>query len=349
MGVLVFLLAIIPGSEGHSGFTLHLLRAESPGPSVGKLVPQMRKTARILYLIYIAITALDILFLLFGGMPVFDAFCIAFGTAGTGGFAVTNAGLGGYSPYIQVVTTVFMLLFGVNFSLYYLLLRKDFKSVRKDEELRFYLLTVLGAAVIFIISIFPMYREAGKTAGDVVRDSFFQVGAIITTTGFATADFNLWPTIAKAVIIFLTIIGASAGSTGGGMKCARALLTGKTLSRNVRCMMKPNRVIPVRMNGRVVSEDVLRNLHTYLIAYALIHIVSFFIVCLDGFDLTTSFTAVLTCSNNVGPGLGMVGPTGNFSQFSILSKLVLIFDMLAGRLEIFPMLVLLSPDTWSRK
>ncbi len=341
MGVLVFLLALVPQGNRGAGFTMHLLRAESPGPSVGKLVPQIRRTARILYLIYISLTVVDIILLALD-MPLFDAVCIGFGTAGTGGFAVTNSGLGGYSPYIQWVTTLFMFLFGVNFSCYYLLLRRQPRNVVRDSELRFYFLTFLACGLVIAVSVRSRFSGWEET----LRASFFQASSIMSTTGFATADFNLWPTVAKGVLVFLTILGASAGSTGGGLKCIRLQLILKNLSRNLRKLIRPGRVIPVRSNGQPVSESVLDNLGTYLAAYVVIILTSFLLLTLDGKDLTTSITAVLACFNNVGPGLGEVGPMGNFGSFSIFSKLVLIFDMLAGRLEIFPIIALLSRTTW---
>ena len=341
MGVLVFLLALVPRSSRGSGFTVHILRAESPGPDVGKLVPQMRKTAQLLYIIYIGLTVLDIIFLAFD-MPLFDAFCIAFGTAGTGGFAVTGAGLGGYSPYIQWVTTVFMFLFGINFSCYWLLLQKRPGSVFRDEELRGYVSIFLIAGLTVGFAVRPSYGSWGET----LRHSFFQVSSLMTTTGFATADFNLWPTVAHGILIFLMIIGASAGSTGGGLKVIRLELILKDLRNSLREMIRPGRIYPVRSNGRPVTDSVLRGLRTYLAAYVTIVLASFLLLTLDGKDLTTSITAVLACFNNIGPGLSEVGPMGNYGSLSVLSKLVLIFDMLAGRLEIFPMIALLSKTTW---
>ena len=352
MGVLVFLLALAPRDNRGSGFTLHLLRAESPGPSVGKLVPQIRKTAQILYMIYIGLTLLDFGLLALGGLffhdgahptGVFDAFCIAVGTAGTGGFAVINAGLGGYSVYTQIVTTVFMFLFGINFSCYFLILRGDVKSVLKDEELRTFLGISLAAVIAITICIVPQYRSTGSA----IKDAAFTVGSLASTTGYATTDFDLWPNFTRAIVVFLTIMGACAGSTCGGAKVVRLILIVKNLFRNMRQMIRPGRIVNVRMNGRVVSESVLHNLNTYVAAYAVLLFVSYFLVAFDGQDGTTSFTAVLTCFNNVGPGLGrIVGPTGNFHGFSIGAKIVLILDMLIGRLEIFPILALLSRATW---
>lgn len=343
MGVLVFLLAFT-GGKGQ-GYTMHLLRAESPGPNVGKLVPKMRQTAIILYLLYIALTVLDIIFLLIGKMPLFDAVCTAFGTAGTGGFGIKNDSIAGYSPYLQNVTTVFMLLFGVNFSCYYLLLLRQWRSVFKDEELRTYVGIVLTCIVMIALNVRHLY----PTVEETLRYSSFTVATIITTTGFATTDFDLWPTFSKAIIMVLMLIGACAGSTGGGFKVGRLMLVMKSLRRNIRKILYPRKVEVVRNNGERVDESVLTNANAYLAAYVIIIFVSFLVVSLDNFSVTTNFTAVLACFNNIGPGLEAVGPTCNFSAYSDLSKLVLSFDMLAGRLEIFPILVLFSGSTWRRK
>ena len=345
MGVLVFLLALVPMVGKNTGFTMHLLRAESPGPNVGKLVPKMKQTALILYCIYILLTVVDIIFLLIGRMPVFDAICTAFGTAGTGGFGIKNDSITGYSPYIQNVCTVFMLLFGVNFSCYYLLLIKQVKAVLKDEELHVYLGIVFASIVMLTLNVRGMY----DTLGETIRHAAFQVASIVTTTGFATTDFDLWPAFSKAIILFLMTIGACAGSTGGGFKCGRALLVFKSLRRNIRKVLNPQKIQVVRNNNAMVSEKVLDTTNAYLAAYAVITILSFIIVSLDGFSVTTNFSAVLSCFNNIGPGLEVVGPTCNYSDYSILSKLVLIVDMLAGRLEIFPMLILLSRSTWHHR
>jgi len=343
MGVLVFLLAFT-GEKG-KGFTMHLLRAESPGPDVGKLVPKMRTTASILYILYIVLTVLNVVFLLLGDMPLFDAVCTAFGTAGTGGFGIKNDSIASYSPYIQNVTTVFMLLFGVNFSCYYLLLLGNFRSIFKDEELRLYVGIVLGAIALIVLNLRGFY----STLEETVRHAAFQVATIITTTGFATTDFDLWPAFSKSIIMCLMVVGACAGSTGGGLKVARLLLLMKNLGRNIRQTLSPRKVLVVRNNGRVVDEKILANTNAYLAAYVVIIFVSFMVISLDDFSVGTNFTAVLACFNNIGPGLEAVGPTCNFSAYSTLSKLVLCFDMLAGRLEIFPMLVLLSRGTWRRK
>ena len=345
MGVLVFLLALVPTVGKNTGFTMHLLRAESPGPNVGKLVPKMKQTALILYCIYILLTVVNFIFLIAGGMPVFDAVCTAFGTAGIGGFGIKNDSMASYSPYIQNVCTVFMLLFGVNFSCYYLLLIKQVKAVLKDEELHVYLGIVFASIVMITLNVRGMY----DTLGETIRHASFQVASIVTTTGFATTDFDLWPAFSKAIILFLMMIGACAGSTGGGFKCGRALLVFKSLHRNIRKVLNPQKIQVVRNNNAMVSEKVLDTTNAYLAAYVVIIILSFIIVSLDGFSVTTNFSAVLSCFNNIGPGLEVVGPTCNYGDYSILSKLVLIVDMLAGRLEIFPMLILLSRSTWHHR
>ncbi len=345
MGVLVFLLAFSPGNGQSSGFTMHLLRAESPGPNVGKLVPRMRKTARILYLIYIAMTVLDMAFLLAGGMPLFDAVCTAFGTAGTGGFGIKNDSMAGYSPYLQNVTAIFMFLFGVNFSCFYLILLGQFKSVWKDEELRLYVGIAVASVILIVINVRGYY----DTLGETVRHAAFQVSSIMTTTGYGTTDFDLWPAFSKGIIIMLMVIGACAGSTGGGLKCARLLLLFKSLRRNIRQVIRPQRVQSVRNSGQVVPEKVLDNANAYLAAYVVIIVLSFMVISLDNFSIGTNITAVLACFNNIGPGLEAVGPTCNYSAYSTLSKLVLCFDMLAGRLEIFPILVLFSRNTWRNR
>ena len=342
MGVLVFLLAFT-GGKGQ-GFTMHLLRAESPGPDVGKLVPKMRSTAVILYVLYIALTILDVVFLLLGGMNLFEAVCHAFGTAGTGGFGIKADSFTSYSPYLQNVTTIFMILFGINFSCYYLLLLRQFKSVFGDEELRTYIGIILGSIVLITLNLF--FCGYYPTLEETIRHAAFQVGSIITTTGYATTDFDLWPSFSKTLLLCLMVVGASAGSTGGGLKVARLLLLLKGLRRNIRRMLNPRKVEVVRNNGNVVSEQILDNTNAYLAAYVLILFIVFALISLDGFSVGTNFSAVLCTFNNIGPGLEAVGPTCNFSAFSSFSKLVLSWAMLAGRLEIFPILVLFSKGTW---
>jgi trk system potassium uptake protein TrkH len=342
MGVLVFLLAFTGGNG--QGFTMHLLRAESPGPNVGKLVPKMRTTASILYLLYIGMTVINVIFLLLGDMPLFEAVCTAFGTAGTGGFGIKNDSLASFSPYIQNVTTVFMILFGINFSCYYLLLLRQFGSVFKDEELRVYVCVILVSIVLIVLNVRGMY----PTLEETVRHSAFQVGSIITTTGYSTVDFDQWPSFSKTILLLLMVSGACAGSTGGGMKVARILLLFKGLRRNIRQMLNPRKVEVVRNNGAAVDEKILANTNAYLAAYVIIIFAVFLIISLDGYSAGTNFSAVLCTFNNIGPGLEAVGPMCNFAGYSDLSKLVLTWAMLAGRLEIFPILVLFSKNTWKR-
>lgn len=345
MGVLVFLLAVVPGARKNGGTGIYLMRAESPGPSVDKLTPHLRQTAMILYGIYILLTALCIVCLLLGGMPVFDSFCIAFGTAGTGGFAIKNSSMGGYSYFLQTVVTVFMFLFGVNFSLYYMLLLRKFKAVFKNEELRLYFGIAAGSIVLIAINISRMYN----TVYESVHHAAFQVVSIMTTTGYGTVDFEQWPAFSKAILLSLMFIGASAGSTGGGLKVSRVLLLMKSIRRTIRKALHPRRVQPVYMDGRAVSEEVCDNVNAYLAIYCVILVLSFAIISVDGFSIGTNFSAVASCFNNIGPGFELVGATQNFSIYSDLSKIILSLDMLLGRLEIFPLLLLLSPDTWSRR
>ena len=347
MGVLVFLLAVVPGGN-QGGFTMHLLRAESPGPDVGKLVPRMKKTAAILYLIYIVMTVLNVAFLLFGGeMNALEAVCTAFGTAGTGGFGIRGSSMAEYGAYTQNVTTIFMFLFGVNFSCYYLLLLGSVRSVVKDEELRTYVLLAAGCVVMIALNIRSLYGTWEET----IRHSAFQVSSIMTTTGFATTDFDLWPMFSKGILLLLMVVGACAGSTGGGFKVARLLLVFKSLRRNIRRVIDPKKVEVVRMGGRTVSETVLDNTNAYTAAYVVSIVVSFLLICLDPMvtGMDTGLSAVLACFNNIGPGLAAVGPTCNFAGLTVFCKIILSLDMLAGRLEIFPMLILLSRSTWRRK
>ena len=341
MGVLVFLLAVSPSGQS-GGFTLHLLRAESPGPNVGKLVPRMRQTAEILYMIYILLTILNVAFLLFGGMPVFDAICTAFGTAGTGGFGIKKDSIAGYSPYLQNVCTVFMLLFGINFNCYYLLLMRQYKSMLKNEELRLYLGIAVGSTLLIVWNLRGFY----PTLRETFRHAAFQVSSIMTTPGFATTDFDRWPSFCKAILLSLMVIGACAGSTGGGIKCARVLLFFKELQRNVRQLLHPQKIQAIRCDGQIMDEKILNRTNIYLSAYTIIIVISFLLVSIDGLSPISNFSAVLACFNNIGPGMEAVGPTANFGGFSVLSKIVLILDMLAGRLEIFPILVLFSGRTW---
>lgn len=345
MGVLVFLLAVTPANGRSNRFTLHLLRAESPGPNVEKLAPRMRDTAMILYMLYMALTVMNVIFLLLGGMPLFDSVCTAFGTAGTGGFGIKNDSMAGYSPYTQNVCTIFMLLFGVNFSCYYLLLLRRFKTVLKDGELRLYLGLVVASITAITINIYHMFGSIGEA----LHHAAFTVASIITTTGFATVDFDKWPEFSKSIIVVLMMIGACAGSTGGGFKCGRLLLLLKSIRRGIRKTLNPNKVEVIRNNGNAVNEKVISGINIYVATYFIIIFGSFLLIAVDGFSIITNFTAVLSCFNNIGPGLDQVGPTCNFGLFSDFSKIILIIDMLAGRLEIYPILILFSRDVWSFK
>ena len=343
MGMLVFLLAVVPTGKG-AGYGIHLLRAESPGPSVGKIVPRMRQTASLLYKIYIVLTVACIGFLLAGGMPLFDSLCTAFGTAGTGGFGVRNDSMAGYSPYLQNVCTVFMALFGVNFSIYFLLLLREWRAALFDEELLLYLGVMLGAMFLIAVDVRPLFSGFGEA----FHHASFTVSSIMTTTGFATEDFNLWPQLSRSILCILMVIGASAGSTGGGVKVARVLLLGKSLAAEVRRMLRPRSVNVVRVNQRVVKDDVLHGVNVYMSAYCALAVVSFLLISVDDYSMETNLTAVMACLNNIGPGLDLVGPTGNYALFSPFSKIILSLDMLLGRLEIFPILVLFSRHTWNR-
>ncbi len=340
MGVLVFLLAVVSLTGGNS---MHLLRAESPGPDTGKLVPRMKKGAMILYLIYFALTLIEIILLCAGGMPLFDSICHSFGTAGTGGFSIKNASIAAYeSPYLQWVITIFMILFGVNFNLYYLLLMRNFKNVFKNEELRVYIGIIIASIVIITINIFSMYQSFEEA----LRYSAFQVGSIITTTGYATTDFNLWPQLSRVLLVCLMVLGASAGSTGGGIKTSRAIILFKSAKREMNRMLHPRRVEVIYLNDRPLPEAIVKNTNIFFGLYAMIIMACTLIVSLDAFDFETTFTSVIACLNNIGPGLNMVGATGNYSAFSNLSKGVLSLSMLIGRLEIFPMLALFMPSVW---
>lgn len=339
MGVLVFVMAILPTTDGHE---MHLLRAEVPGPVVGKLVSRLGDTAKILYGIYLLMTVVEIILLLLGGMPAFDACLNTFGTAGTGGFGIRNLSIGAYdNAYFDIVIGIFMLLFGVNFNLYYFIIMGKAREALRSEELRTYLIIVAAASLTIAWNISHLFSSFPSA----LRHAFFQVSSVITTTGYSTADFNLWPTYSKVVLVLLMFAGACAGSTGGGIKIARLVLLTKTVFSDMRQMLHPSAVATVRMEGRPVSGKVLRGTHVFLAAYLLVMGASTLLISLDGFDLVTTFTAVVSCVNNIGPGLGDVGPMGNFSEFSPAAKLLLSFDMLAGRLELFPML-LLVPSLW---
>ena len=343
MGVLVFVMAILPMSDGHG---MHLLRAEVPGPTVGKLVSRMSDSAKILYGIYLVMTIIEIVLLLAGGMPLFDACVHSFGTAGTGGFSCRNLSVGAYdNAYFDVVIGIFMLLFGVNFNLYYFLLVRRFREVFHSEELRAYVLIVAAAVAAITINILHLYDSVWQS----LRHAFFQVSSIITTTGYATTDFNNWPTFSKAILVTLMFVGACAGSTGGGIKVARLVILSKTSLCDMRRMLHPNAVATVRFEGKPMGDKQIRSVHLFLTVYLLVFCISCLLISLEHMDLITTFTAVASCMNNIGPGLEIVGPMGNFSSFSYPSKLLLSFDMLAGRLELFPMLLLFSPSIWKRR
>ena len=342
MGVLVFLLCLLPMSGG--GYSMNLMKAESPGPSVSKLVPKVRSTAKLLYGLYVALSLLELALLLLGSMPLFDALCTTFGTAGTGGFGIKNSSIGEYSAYIQSIVTIFMILFGINFNVYFLLYMRRPKEAFRCEEAGWYLAIIAVSTLIITVFI----RNSFPDLVTAFRHAAFQVGSIITTTGFSTVDFNVWPAVPKAILVLLMFIGACAGSTGGGIKVSRIVLLFRTMTREIGQIIHPHMVKKLKFEGRVVGQEVLRSVNAFMVAYVLIFAVSTLFVCLDGFDLVTSFTAVAATLNNIGPGLEMVGPIGNFSCFSDLSKIVLIFDMLAGRLEIFPLLVLFFRDTWKK-
>lgn len=339
MGVFVFVLAVMPLTGGQN---IHLMRAESPGPSVGKLVPKLRTTSMILYKIYFVMTVIMVLLLLAGRMPLFESLLLSFGAAGTGGFGILNTGCATYTPYVQYVIAVFMILFGVNFNVYYFLLIRRFKEAIKYEELKYYLLFIGASVTLITVNIcrtFPTLEEA-------FRHAFFQVSSIITTTGYSSFDFNGWPEFSKVILILLMFSGACAGSTGGGIKVSRLVMMLKTVKKELLFYAHPRNVRKVKFNGRVVEHEVIRGMNVYFVAYGFIMMFSVLILALDNFDFTTNFTAVVATLNNIGPGLSAVGPASNFGAYSDLSKIVMIFDMLAGRLEIFPMLVLLSPYTW---
>ena len=343
MGVLVFVMAILPMNDGHG---MHLMRAEVPGPTVGKLVSRMSDTAKILYSIYLVMTVVEIVLLLAGGMPLYDEAIHAFGTAGTGGFSCRNLSVGAYdSVYFDVVIGVFMLLFGVNFNLYYFLLIRRFRDVLHSEELRAYLLIVAASVLAIAVNISHLYQSFAAS----LRYAFFQVSSIITTTGYATADFNAWPAFSKAILVILMFVGACAGSTGGGMKVARIVILAKTSVCDMRKMLHPNAVATVRFEGKPIGEKNIRSVHLFLTVYLIVFTISCLLLSLEEMDLVTTFTAVAACMNNIGPGLEVVGPMGNFAAFSPWAKVLLSFDMLVGRLEIFPMLLLFAPSIWKRK
>ncbi len=342
MGVLVLLMAIFPTDTGRS---MHIMRAEMPGPIIGKLVPKIKTTARVLYLIYIALTLTQIVLLLFGGMPLYESIVYSMGTAGTGGFGVDADSITGYSPYLQWVITVFMILFGVNFNLYYLALTRKFRSALKSEELWTYIgIVILSTAII----AFDIYSVYGNNA-DSVRHSAFQVASIISTTGYATADFNTWSALSKGVLLLLMFTGACAGSTGGGLKISRVVLLFKSVRANLKQMLHPRSIAAVHFEGKKQENSTILNVFSYFALYIMCFAVLFLIISFEPFDIETNFSAVASCFNNVGPGFAAVGPVSNYSQYSDFAKIVLSYAMLLGRLELFPMLLLFSPSVWIKK
>jgi len=342
MGVLVFLLCLLPMTG--SGYHMNLMKAESPGPSVGKLVPKVQSTAKLLYGLYFALSLMQLILLLLGGMPLFDSFCTVFGTAGTGGFGIKNDSFTSYSTYLQGVVTVFMILFGINFNVYFLFYMKKPKDAFKCEEARWYLGIIAASTLIITFFIRDYYPNIFQS----FHHAAFQVGSIITTTGFATADFNLWPTVPKTLLVALMFCGACAGSTGGGMKVSRIILLFRTMVNEIQANLRPNSVKRIYFESKPVDKEIIRSVSVFLATYFFIFSISLLLIGFDNFDLTTNFTAVAATMNNIGPGLELVGPTQNFSIYSNFSKIVLIFDMLAGRLELYPMLILFSRNTWRK-
>lgn len=341
MGVFVFVMAILPMMGGS---TMNLMKAESPGPSVGKLVPKVKDTAKILYLIYIFITIFQIIILLLCRLPLFDSLTLTFGSVGTGGFGIKNDSIAGYSTAVQNVITVFMILSGINYSAYFCILCKQVKEAFRIEEVRVYLLIILSAVTLICFNTFSLYESIGET----IKHAFFQVGSIITTTGFATTDYNNWPLLSKTILVMLMFIGACAGSTGGGIKVSRITILLKTIKKELHILMHPRLVKKIKVDGHAVPHEVIRSTNVFIAVYFVIFFISLLLISVDNLDFTSSFTAVAATLNNIGPGLDAVGPTGNFAGFSIFSKYILMFDMLAGRLEIFPMLILFHPACWKK-
>jgi len=340
MGILVFILAIMPMTGGEG---MHILRAESPGPSISKLTPRLKTTALTLYLIYLGMTVLQVILLLIGRMPLFDALTITLGTAGTGGFAIKNSNMADYSTYNQFIVGLFMFLFGVNFNIYYLMLFRKFKIAFKSEELRTYCLIVLSSIILIAFNLGGLKNFFGY-----LHEAAFQVSSIITTTGYATVDFNYWPTFSKSILVIIMFIGACAGSTCGSMKVSRIIILFKALGKELSFLKHKRSVKILKFDGSKIDHEVMRSTNVFFVTYIFIFAISVLLVSLDNLDFTSTFTAVAATLNNIGPGLDLVGPMGNFSSFSDLSKLVMMFDMLAGRLEIFPMLLLFTPSTWRK-
>ena len=341
MGVLVFLVAILPLFGGSN---LNLIKAESPGPSVSKLVPKVKTTAKLLYSMYLGMTVIEIILLLLGGLNLFEALTLSFGTAGTGGFAILNSGLATYSSYVQIVITIFMVLFGVDFSVYYLLLMRKFKSAIRSDEVRVYFTVFAISSIIIAVNCLNLFNGFGES----LKHAAFQVGSIMTTTGYSTTDFDLWPQLSKTLLVLLMFMGACAGSTGGGIKVSRIMILFKSIIKEIKIAAHPKSTHKITMNGRIVEHETVRAVNVFMMAYLAIFAIALIVISLDNTGFTTNFTAVVATLSNIGPGLEAVGPTQNFSAYSPLSTLILTFAMLAGRLEIFPMLVLLSPYTWKK-
>ena len=341
MGVLVFILAIVPLT---GGYHMNLMKAESPGPSVSRLVPKVQSTAKILYMIYFGMTLVQMVLLFITGMPLFDTICISFGTAGTGGFGVLNASCGSYTTLQQIIITVFMILFGVNFNVYYLFLLKKIKQGLLIEEIRYYFGIIVFAVVAITINTSSLF-------GNVLhafQQAAFQVGSIITTTGYSTTDFDTWPMFSKTILVMLMFIGACAGSTGGGIKVSRFVIMVKGVYKELMLYLHPNAVRKIKMDGKVVQHEVTRATNIFMIVYIIVFAFSVLLISIDNFSFTTNFTAIAATLNNIGPGLEAVGPTQNFGAFSSFSKVIMTFDMLAGRLELFPLLILFFPNTWKK-
>ena len=339
MGVLVFLMVFLGGLSDRS---IHIIRAEMPGPVVGKLVPKVKETAKILYIIYLVMTAIQVIALMCTKMPLFDSLVHTFGTAGTGGFGIYPDSLASITPIQQWIIAIFMLLFGINFNLYYLILIRRFRSAIRSTELWVYLAIVAVATALCCISLLGVYENAS----DLIRHSFFQVSSIITTSGFSTVDFNLWPTLSKVVLLILMFLGACAGSTGGGFKISRFVLLFKHCAAEIRHLLHPRSVTVVRFEGKIVDQETRKGLSSYLMIYTIFFFGIFLLLRFDGFDIETTFSSVATCFNNVGPALGAAGPMSNFAEFSNFSKVLLSFAMLLGRLEIWPIIMTLAPSTW---
>ena len=342
MGVLVFIMAILPLMGGS---TMNLMKAESTGPSISKLVPHVKDTAMILYGMYIALTIFEVSILLLFGMPVFDAFTITFGTVGTGGFGILNSSLGGYSPVIQYTVTFFLILSGINYTAYFYILSLRFKDAFRIEEVRWYLFIVAASTSVITFNIRNMY----PTWEESFRHASHQVATIITTAGFSTTDFDLWPELSKCILVILMFIGACSGSTAGGMKISRVIMLIKTIKKELSLILHPREVRKIRMDGHVLEHETLRNTNVFFVVYFVILLSSTLLISIDNYDFTTNFTATVATLNNIGPGLAMVGPTQNFSIYSTFSKFILMFNMLAGRLELFPLVIMMFPSTWKRK